>query len=72
MASLVKSGNYGVVNTADAETNVFYIIKFISEAYMLQNYNNLWTKYFCGRISYQGKYICSMQEIIIGVGINNH
>ena len=37
MASLVQSGMYGAINTADNTTNVFYVIQYISEAYMLQN-----------------------------------
>ena len=37
MASLFQSGNYSVINTADTKINRLYIIKFISEAYTLQN-----------------------------------
>ena len=37
MASLVQSGNYGTINISDTTTNGYYVIKFISEAYMLQN-----------------------------------
>ena len=37
MASLFQYGNYGAINTDDTTTNVFYVIKFISEAYTLQN-----------------------------------
>ena len=37
MASLVQSGKYGAINTYDTTKNVFYVIKFISEEYMLQN-----------------------------------
>ena len=35
MASLVQSGKYGAINTADTTTNGFYAINFISEAYTL-------------------------------------
>ena len=37
MASLVKSGMYGDINTDNTTLNVFYVIQFISKAYMLQN-----------------------------------
>ena len=37
MASLVQSGMYGAINIDDTITNGFHIIKFISEAYTLQN-----------------------------------
>ena len=37
MASFVQSVKYGAINTDGTTTNGYYIIKFISEAYMLQN-----------------------------------
>ena len=37
MDSLVQSGKYGDINKSDATTNLFYVIKFILEAYTLQN-----------------------------------
>ena len=37
MASLVQPGKYDAINEADTETNGFYFIKFISEAYNLQD-----------------------------------
>ena len=37
VVSLSQSGKYGVVNTADTTTNGFYVIKFVSESYTLQN-----------------------------------
>ena len=37
MASLVQQGMYGAINTYDTAKNEFYVIQFISEAYMLQN-----------------------------------
>ena len=37
MASLVKSGKYGAINTADTSTNGLYVIMFSSETYTLQN-----------------------------------
>ena len=37
VASLVKPGKYGLINTDETTTNGFYVIKFVSEAYTLQN-----------------------------------
>ena len=37
MASLVQSGMYGAINTDDNTSNGLYVIKFLSEAYTLQN-----------------------------------
>ena len=37
MASLFQSGMYDVINKYDTKTNGLYVIKFISEAYTLQN-----------------------------------
>ena len=36
MASLVKSGKYGAINTIDTSTNGFYVIMFTSGVYTLQ------------------------------------
>ena len=40
MSSLVQSGMYGAINTADRTTNGLYVIQFISEAYTLPKKNN--------------------------------
>ena len=37
MDSLVQLGMYGAINTDDTTTNGFYIIKFLSYAYILQS-----------------------------------
>ena len=37
MTSLFQSGKYGAINTTDTSKNGYYVIKFISEAYTLQN-----------------------------------
>ena len=37
MASLVQPGMYGAIHTDDNTKNGFYVIQFISEAYMVQN-----------------------------------
>ena len=36
VSSLVNNGKYGAVKTADPTTPVYYVVKFISEPYMLQ------------------------------------
>ena len=36
MASLVKYGKYGSMNTIDTSTMVSYVIKFVSDSYRLQ------------------------------------
>ena len=41
MASLVQSGMYGDINKDDTTTNGFYVTKFISEEYMLQDYTKI-------------------------------
>ena len=36
MSSLVHNGKYGAINTADPTTVGYYVVKFLSEPYMLQ------------------------------------
>ena len=36
MDSLVQSGKYGAINKTDTSTMRYYVIKFVSEAYTLQ------------------------------------
>ena len=36
MASLVRTGQYGNINTTYTDTMVYYVIKFTSEPYTLQ------------------------------------
>ena len=36
MDSLGQSGKYGTINTTDTSTMGYYVIKFVSEAYTLQ------------------------------------
>ena len=50
MASLVQSFMYGAINTDYTTTIGFYVIKFLSEEYTLQNNTII------------DEYICSMQE----------
>ena len=37
MSSSVQSVKYGVINTTDTTTNIFYVIQLISEAYTIKN-----------------------------------
>ena len=39
-ASLVQLGKYGDINAADQTTMGYYVIKYISELYTLQEYQN--------------------------------
>ena len=63
MASLVKSGMYGAINTDDTTTNRFYVIQFISEAYTIQNNATIDGQIIsAGELVIKEKYLCSMQE----------
>ena len=65
MASLVQSGMYGAINTADKTTNRFYVIQFISEAYKLQKNTTIDGQVIhAGELVFKAQYICSMQENI--------
>ena len=44
MDSLVESGKYGAINTADTSTNGFYVIMFTSGAYKLQYNTKIYGK----------------------------
>ena len=62
MDSVVQSVKYGVVNTADTTTNLFYVIQFISEAYTLQNNTKTDVKIIpAGELFVKAQYLCSMQ-----------
>ena len=37
MSALVKNGKYDMINTADTTTMEYYVIKFLSEPYRLQD-----------------------------------
>ena len=63
MASLVQSCKYGAINTHDTTTNEFYVIKFISEAYTLQNNTTIDGQFIsAGELVVKAQYLCSMQE----------
>ena len=54
---------YIIINTADNTTNVFYVIKLISEAYMLQNNTTIDRQVIsAGELVVKAQYLCFMQE----------
>ena len=63
MTSLVQSGMYGAINTSDNTSNGLYVIKFISEAYRIQNNTKIDGQFiYDGEIVVKAQYLCSMQE----------
>ena len=62
MASLVQSGMYGSINTYDTTKNGFYVIQFISEAYMIQNNTTIDGQVISsGELVVKAQYLSSMQ-----------
>ena len=62
MASLVKSGKYGAINTTDTSTNGFYVIMFKTGAYKLKENKKIDGKIItAGELVVKAKYLCSMQ-----------
>ena len=69
MASLVKAGKHGFINTADTTTNGFYFIKFISEAYTIQKIKQLTDKLFLLVNYLSGHNIFApCKKFLIGIG----
>ena len=65
MASLVQSGMYGAINKYDTTTNVFYVIQFISETYMLKNNTTVDKQVIsAGELVVKAQCLCSMKENI--------
>ena len=63
ISSLVKSGKYSAIKTADTTTNLYYVIQFISEEYTLQNNTTINIKTIsAGKLFVKAQYLCSMQE----------
>ena len=58
IASLLQSGMYGGINTANITTNGFYVIQFISEAYTLQNITTI-----DGQVIYDGELVVKAQYL---------
>ena len=62
MASLVQSGMYGAINTDYTTTNVFYVIKLLSDSYTLKNNTTIDGQViYAGELVVRVQYICSMQ-----------
>ena len=72
MASLFQSGKYGVINTYDTTTDVFYVNKFISEAYRLQNNTTMTDNLFLW-MNYLSRHniFYPFNKILIVIGRNN-
>ena len=63
MASLVQSGMYDKLNIDDTITNRFYVIKFLSYAYTLQNNTTIYGQVISAReLVVKAQYLCSIQE----------
>ena len=63
MASLVQYGKYDSINTSVTRTSGYYVIKFISEAYTLQNNTKIDGKMIsAGELVIKAQYLCSSQE----------
>ena len=62
MASLVESGTYLDINTADTSTNGFYVIMFTSGAYTLQESTTIDGQIItAGELVVKAQYVCYMQ-----------
>ena len=62
MSSLVQYDKYGYINTTCTTTNGHYVIKFISEAYTLQNNTTVDRQIIAaGELVFKAQYICSVQ-----------
>ena len=61
MTLLVQLGMYGVINTYDTTTNGFCVIRFLLEAYTMQNNTTVYGKVLsAGELVIKAQYICSM------------
>ena len=72
MVSLVQYGKYGAINTTYTSKMVYYVITFVSEAYILQDETTCNRKLIsAGALVLKAQYIILMQEITIGIGSRN-
>ena len=62
MSALAHNGKYGVINTSDSIIMVYYVVKFLSEPYMLQDDKKV-DKQFRkeGEIIAKSGYLCIMK-----------
>ena len=70
MASLIKYGNYGYINTTGTSTMGYYVIKFVSETYTLQEDTTCEVQIISsGELVVKAQCISCMLEKPIGIGI---
>ena len=63
MGSLVQPVMYYAIKTDETTTNGFYVIQFISEAYMLQNNTKIYGQViYDGELVVKAQYFFCMQE----------
>ena len=63
MASFVQSSKYGAINTTDTSTMRYYVIKFVSKVYTLQDDTIFDRKMSsAGELVVKTKYLSCMQE----------
>ena len=64
MDSLIQSIKNGSIDTSDTSKNEYYVIKFISEAYTMQNNTTIGGNIItAGELFVKTQYICSIQDI---------
>ena len=69
MASLVQLGKYGATNSAYATKMVYYVIKYISEPYTLQEHQTTYRKVIkSGELVVKPEYLSIFKEKLIGIG----
>ena len=73
MASLFQSDKYVTINTADTTTNGYYVIKFISKAYTMQN-NTTFDKIILLWMNYLSMHnvFATCKTVLLGIGNNIH
>ena len=63
MASLVQYDKYGTINISETTTNEYYVNKFMSQVYTLQNNTIIDGKnIYADEFVFKAKYLCCMQE----------
>ena len=63
ITSLVQLGMYGAINTYDTTADGLYVIKFLSDAYTLQNNTTIdGQDISTGKLVVKAQYLCSIQN----------
>ena len=63
MASLFQPGMYGDINTYDTTKKGLYVIRFVLEAYTLQNNTTIYGQAIsAGELFFKARYLCYVQE----------